>query len=73
MAAVSAAEYVQPAVTADTALFSVRNDELVVLTLKRDREPFSGWWALPGDYIQSEETLDRCAARALGEQTGVAN
>lgn len=73
MVAVSAAEYIQPAVTADTALFSVRGDELVVLIVKRDREPFSGWWALPGDYIRADETLDECAARALAEQTGAQN
>lgn len=73
MAAVSTAEYVQPAVTADTALFSVRGHELVVLTVQRDREPFAGWWALPGDYIQAEEALDDCATRALAEQTRIRN
>lgn len=73
MVAVSTAEYVQPAVTADTALFSVRGHELVVLTLQREREPFAGWWALPGDYIRAEETLNDCAARALAEQTRVRN
>lgn len=71
MAAISAAEYVQPAVTGDTALFSVRGHELVALTVRREREPFRDWWALPGDYIQAEEALDDCAARALAEQTGV--
>ncbi|MGH8274708.1 MAG: NUDIX hydrolase [Gammaproteobacteria bacterium] len=72
MAALSAeAEYIQPAVTADTALFSVRGGELVALTVRRDREPFAGWWALPGDYIRAEETLDDCAARTLAEQTGL--
>lgn len=71
MVAVRTAEYVQPAVTADTALFSVRGHELVVLTVQREREPFAGWWALPGDYIRAEETLDDCAVRALAEQTRV--
>ena len=73
MAAVSTAEYVQPAVTTDTALFSVRGHELVVLTVQRDREPFAGWWALPGDYIRAEEALDDCAARSLAEQTRIRN
>ncbi len=73
MAAVAAseAEYVQPAVTADTALFSIRGGELVTLTVQRDREPFKGWRALPGDYIRAEETLADCAARTLAEQTGL--
>lgn len=63
--------YIQPAVTADTALFSVRGGELVALTVRRGREPFAGWWALPGDYIRAEETLDDCAVRALAAQTGL--
>lgn len=72
MAALSAeTDYIQPAVTADTVLFSVRGDELVTLTVRREREPFAGWWSLPGDYIRAEETLDDCAARALAEQTGL--
>lgn len=71
MAVASTAEYIQPAVTADTALFSVRGHELVALTVRRDREPFADRWALPGDYVRAEETLDECAARALEEQTGV--
>ncbi|MGH8162465.1 MAG: NUDIX hydrolase, partial [Gammaproteobacteria bacterium] len=49
----------------------VRASELVALTARREREPFAGWWALPGDYIRAEETLDECAARALAEQTGL--
>ncbi len=73
MAVVATAEYVQPAVTADTALFSIHGHGLVVLTVHREREPFAGWWSLPGDYIQAEETLDDCAARALAEQTRVRN
>jgi len=72
MATINAdADYIQPAVTADTVLFSVRGGELVALTVRREREPFAGWWALPGDYIRAEETLDDCAARALAEQTGL--
>lgn len=73
MAALGAegAEYVQPAVTADTVLFSVRGGELVALTVRRDREPFLAWRALPGDYIRADETLDECAARTLAEQTGL--
>ncbi|MDN5865316.1 MAG: NUDIX hydrolase [Gammaproteobacteria bacterium] len=72
MATISAeTDYIQPAVTADTALFSVRGGELVALTVRREREPFAGWWALPGDYIRAEEALDDCAARALAEQTGL--
>ncbi len=71
MSIVAAKEYSHPALTVDTALFSVRDNELVALTVRRRREPFAAWWALPGDYIRTEEALDECSARVLSEQTGI--
>lgn len=71
MNAVAAREYSQPALTVDTALFAVRGNELVALTVRRAHDPFAGWWALPGDYIRAEETLDDCSVRVLSAQTGI--
>lgn len=71
MATLAQAEYIQPAVTTDIVLFTLWQDELSVLCVRRVMEPFSGWWALPGDYIRANETLNDCAKRTLDEQTGI--
>ena len=52
-------EYPRPSVTVDIAIFTVRNDELNVLLIKRAEEPFRGEWALPGGFVTPEESLER--------------
>ena len=65
-------EYPHPAVTVDIAIFTVRNDELKILLIKRAQEPYRGEWALPGGFVDLEEGLDEAAKRELEEETGVA-
>jgi len=64
-------DYPRPAITTDICLFTVAGDELHILLIKREAEPFKGSWALPGGFITETETLDDCAARELAEETGV--
>ncbi|WP_373504905.1 NUDIX domain-containing protein [Aestuariivirga sp.] len=64
-------DYPRPAVTTDICLFTVIDDELRILLIKRGNEPFKGSWALPGGFLSETETLDQCAARELKEETGV--
>ncbi|MEL7185178.1 MAG: NUDIX domain-containing protein [Pseudomonadota bacterium] len=64
-------EYPHPAVTVDVVIFTVRNDELKVLLIKRALEPFVGQWALPGGFVGMEESLPEAARRELREETGV--
>lgn len=40
--------------------------------VRRIRDPFSGRWALPGGWAESEESLETTAARKLLETTSVA-
>lgn len=65
-------DYPRPAVTTDICLFTVVDDDLRILLVRRGLEPFKGAWALPGGFLQEDETLDQCAARELREETSVA-
>ncbi len=66
----------RPFTTVDVAIFSVIDDVLRVLLVKRPQEsdePFPGLWALPGGFVDVERdrTLEDCARRKLAEKTGV--
>lgn len=66
-------EYPRPAVTTDCVIFGFDAGELKVLLVERGIEPFRGRWALPGGFLQMNETTDECARRELQEETGVEN
>jgi 8-oxo-dGTP diphosphatase len=66
-------EYPHHAVTVDITIFTVRNDELNVLLIKRAEQPFQGEWALPGGFVTENEGLEEAAARELVEETGVSD
>ncbi len=65
------AEYVKPSVTVDTVIFTIHQEELKALLVKRDVEPFKGMWAIPGGFIKMDESLEESAKRELEEETGV--
>lgn len=61
----------KPSVTVDIVIFSIREEELNVLLVKRDIEPFKDKWAIPGGFVRIEENLEDAAIRELSEETGV--
>ena len=63
--------YPHPAVTIDIVIFTIRQDELKVLLIKRALPPHRNQWALPGGFIKLEESLEEGAKRELQEETGV--
>jgi len=63
-------EYEKPSVTADVAV--LRLDEVPeILLVQRKDPPFKGMWALPGGFMEMEETLEEAARRELTEETGI--
>ena len=64
-------DYPHPAVTADVVVFTIENDDLKVLLIQRAQEPFEGEWALPGGFVEIDESLGQAAKRELKEETGV--
>ena len=45
--------------------------ERSILLIQRKNEPFKGKWALPGGYIDENETAEQCCAREALEETGL--
>jgi 8-oxo-dGTP diphosphatase len=61
-------QYPRPAVTVDAILISKKN---TVLLIERGREPYKGCWALPGGFIEMDESLETACHRELEEETGL--
>ena len=59
------------AVAVDIVLFTIQDDALKVLLVRRARSPFRGAWALPGGLVRREESVDEAALRELQEATGI--
>ncbi|WP_431292455.1 NUDIX domain-containing protein [Pedobacter sp. P26] len=55
----------------DCVLFGFDGKELKILLIERNEEPFKDWWALPGNIVGPDESLDQSASRILYELTGL--
>ncbi|HSZ26300.1 MAG TPA: NUDIX domain-containing protein, partial [Cytophagaceae bacterium] len=58
-------------ITIDCVLFGFNEGKLKVLLIKRATDPEVGKWALPGGFLEKEETLENAAQRVLEMLTGV--
>ncbi len=64
-------EHPHPAVTVDIVVFTIRDSQLKLLLIRRAYSPYKGKWALPGGFVDMNESLDEAASRELLEETGV--
>ena len=55
----------------DCVIFGFDGGELKILLIERNEEPFKDWWALPGNLVRANESLDQSASRILNELTGL--
>lgn len=66
-------EYPRPSVTVDLVIFTIATNDLKVLLIRREFDPHQGCWALPGGFVDIDESLEHAAARELQEEAGVKN
>lgn len=63
--------YPHPAVTTDVVVFTILDETLKLLLVRRRSDPFKGQWALPGGFVRHQEGLMECATRKLEDETGI--
>ncbi len=82
LATYDASKFERPSVTVDMLIFTVTDEEkknyrklpekvLRLLMIKRGDHPYIGQWALPGGFVQMNESLDEAALRELKEETNI--
>ena len=58
-------------VAVDLLTFTIEEDELKVLMVRRDEFPYKDCLALPGVFVRIDENLDEAAQRGIREETGL--
>ena len=65
-------EFARPCVTVDMLIFSMNKEQqLELLLIKRGGHPHKGKWAIPGGFVEMNESLEEAAARELKEETNL--
>lgn len=53
------------------SIFMVDKGITKVLLSRRDKEPYKGYWVLPGRLLKNTETIEDCITDCVLEQTGI--
>lgn len=64
-------QYPRAALTTDAIVCVKEFEKTYVLLIQRGAEPFKNKWALPGGFIEMDETLENACKRELMEETGL--
>jgi 8-oxo-dGTP diphosphatase len=67
----SESRHERPSVTVDVVILTMRKRRLEALLIKRKRWPYEGLWAIPGGFVEPNESLEDAARRELEEETRV--
>jgi len=60
-------------VTVDIVLFTIMQEDLKVLLVQRRKDPYQGFWSLPGGFVRLHTSLETAALQKLKEKTNVEN
>ncbi len=71
LASYSPKNYPRPSLTADAVIFTGTENNLKLLLIKRGGHPYLGCYALPGGFVNPNETVEQAARRELNEETGL--
>ena len=66
-------DYDRPSVTVDMLIFTIDNNDLKLLLIKRKDHPFINQWAIPGGFVNIDESTIDAAKRELKEETNLEN
>lgn len=58
-------------ITVDAVILQEEVNDKSVLLVKRKNDPFKDQWALPGGFLEEDETFEAGAIRELEEETGL--
>lgn len=58
-------------ISVDSVIFGYTEGELKIALIERKNEPFAGMWAIPGGFMEGNETIEEAAFRELKEETGI--
>lgn len=64
-------DFKEPSLTVDILIFTIKENKLNIILIKRGLPPYKDEWAIPGVFVNINESLEDAADKALKEKTGI--